>query len=106
MVSSRGSRTQGCCGCGRRAMQQQTKDLTRQVVVLLGEVQRLKTGRIPPRSAADSPDGVQNAQAVISAHLVDVKDIQAGCLSLLQARSALVPDIALITLAGTPSVAA
>lgn len=83
MGGSSSSGTQGCYGRVRRAMQQQTKDLTRQVVVLLGEVQRLKTGRIPPRSAADSPDGVQNAQAVISAHLVDVKDIQAGCFTLL-----------------------
>jgi hypothetical protein len=62
-------------------MQQQTKDLSRQVVVLIGEVQRLKTGRSAPRPAANSGGGVQDAQAVISAHLVDVKDIQVSLYS-------------------------
>ena len=69
----------------RSVVQQQVKDLSRQVAVLLGEVQRLKTGRIGTRVPRADAGAVMNAQSVITAHLVDFKDIQVrarwfGCI--------------------------
>jgi hypothetical protein len=64
-------------------LQQQSADLSRQVAVLLNEVQRLKTGR-PVTGASGAPalpapgggSGALDAQAVITARLVEFKDIQ------------------------------
>jgi len=67
----------------RRALQQQTTDLSRQVAILLNEGQRLKTGR-PGGNVGQSgalalmapPGGAVDAQAVITTRLVEFKDIQ------------------------------
>ena len=63
--------------------------MSRQVAVLLGEVQRLKTGRAPPAggpngggrqlallAAGSSGIAAMDAQAVITARLLEFKDIQ------------------------------
>jgi hypothetical protein len=66
----------------RRVLQQQAADLSRQLAVLLNEVQRLKTGRPggAPSGALALPapgaGGAVDAQAVITARLVEFRDIQ------------------------------
>lgn len=77
----------------RRALQQQATDLSRQVAVLLNEVQRLKTGRpassnpagggrgllaLPAPGSGGLNPAAMDAQAVITARLVEFKDIQVG----------------------------
>lgn len=57
-------------------MEQKTKDLSRQAAVLLNEVQRMKGGRPGAPLPPATPTGPQDAQAVITTHLLDFRDVQ------------------------------
>lgn len=81
------------------AMEQQAKDLARQVAVLVNEVQRLKSGRTSAALPAADPVGPQNAQAVITTHLLDFRDVQVLLLSLQNAAATLMAHLA----PGSPS---